>query len=272
MTADVLTIADELREEGVHLTAIDLYGWLLGYDDSAAAHFGIGQSYGKTGHYDAALEHLDLAFAMDPDRPTGYGYYAYILERAGRMAEADRAYRRALRGTERDDLWTRSHQAWFLEKDGRLDEAERTFQAILADSPKHTWSSKRYALLLRHNEKPAQARAVLTAAVRDGGLYARLNLLEYLLLTGAPDYGACRAELGDPTEPDWLPVLLELFNYYREHLLPGRPDPDRLARWTTSAEALTAGVHRDFDDLTALLADRNGDMATWRGQLARLQR
>jgi tetratricopeptide (TPR) repeat protein len=257
----------------VHQRAIDVYTWLLTHDDSADAHFGAGQSYGKLGSYGAALTHLDVAFTRNPDRPAGQGYYAYILERAGRMAEAGDRYDRALRGAERDDLWTRSHHAWFLEKDGRPDAAERAFAAILAEHPTHTWSSKRYASLLCRRGRPAQARKILRASIdaSPGNLYARLNELEHLLLTSDEDYPTVRAGF-DGTGPDWLPVLLELFDHYRDHLLPGRPDPARLARWEAGAARLAAGVHRDFDDLTALLASRGGDVATWRRQLDMLRR
>ena len=39
------------------------------------------------------------------------------------------------------------------------------------------------------------------------------------------------------------------------------------AAWEREADALTDSVHRDFDDLTALLADRGGDLDTWRRQI-----
>lgn len=271
---DVIAIADELRRDGVYLMAIDLYAWLLDHDDTADAHFGIGQSYGKLGDYQAALRHLDVAFERDPERAIGAGYYAYILERAGRMAEAGQWYERALRGAERDDLWTRSHHAWFLEKDGRFDAARRAFEVILKDSPTHTWSSKRYALLLRRMGNEESARQVLRRAMSDApnSVYAKLNYLEYLLVTESADYERFRVCFGDPVRPEWLPVLLELFDHYRWQLSTGRPDAERLARWTESADELPSGVHRDFDDLTALLARRGGDVAAWQDQLARLRR
>ena len=34
--------------------------------------------------------------------------------------------------------------------------------------------------------------------------------------------------------------------------------------WEEAAQAQPDSVHRDFDDLTALLDERNGDVATWR--------
>ena len=75
---------------------------------------------------------------------------------------------------------------------------------------------------------------------------------------------AFRESLDPIGEPPWYPVVVELFDLYREHLLPGRPDPARLAAWEEAAQAQPDSVHRDFDDLTALLDERNGDVATWR--------
>src|ERR1700757_4318533 len=65
---EVLRVADWLREDDIYNVAIDLYQWLLDRDESAAAHFGIGQCYGKIYDYGKALDHLDKAFESDPER------------------------------------------------------------------------------------------------------------------------------------------------------------------------------------------------------------
>jgi tetratricopeptide (TPR) repeat protein len=266
---EVLAVADRLREDDIYNVAIELYTWLLDQRKSADAHFGIGQCYGKIYDYAAALAHLDQAFEQDPERSEGASYYAYILERHDRMEEADRLYRQALAGAEADDLWARSHYAWFLEKWGRTDDARRAYDDVLERNPSHTWTIKRYALLLRRLGDDARARSLLRDAVErtPENKFAALNYLEYLLLTEDDGYVAFRASLDPLDGPPWYPVVVNLFDYYRDHLLPSRPDASKLAAWERAADALSDSVHRDFDDLTALLADRGGDLDTWRRQI-----
>ena len=268
-TKDVLAEADRLREDDLYNQAIELYAQLLEQGDSADAHFGIGQCYGKVYDYDRALEHLDKAFAADPERSDGASYYAYILERHERMDEADALYRRALAGAEADDLWARSHYAWFLEKWGRTDDACRAYDDVLERNAAHTWTIKRYALLLDRLGDRDKARALLRDAV-PGNRFAALNYLEYLLFTDDEEYPSFRASMEPLEGPAWYPVVVELFDYYRDHLLGGTSDPERLAKWEADADALTDSVHRDFDDLTALLAARGGDGETWQRMIQAL--
>jgi tetratricopeptide (TPR) repeat protein len=267
--AEVLAAADQLRQDDIYNVAIELYKWLLERDESAAAHFGIGQCYGKIYDYEAALAHLDKAFEQGPERSEGASYYAYILERHGRMEDADRWYRQALAGAESEDLWARSHYAWFLEKLGRTDDACRAYEDVLERNPSYTWASKRYALLLHRLGDAERARALLSDALERApeNRFAALNYLEYLLLTEDDEYAALRASLDPPDGPAWYPVLLDLFDYYRHHLLPSRPDAETLAAWETEADALKDSVHRDFDDLTALLSERGGDVDVWQRQI-----
>src|SRR3954465_5111502 len=210
MAAPELAAADRLREDDLYNQAIEIYTRLLEEDgDSADAHFGIGQCYGKVYDYERALEHLDKAFAQDPRRSEGASYYAYILERHGRMDEADKWYRQALAGAEADDLWARSHHAWFLEKWGRTDEACRAYDDVLERNAAHTWTIKRYALLLHRLGAPGpagppppdgsgRARPLLRDAV-PGNKFAALNYLEYLLFTDDDEYPSFRASM-EPLE------------------------------------------------------------------------
>jgi tetratricopeptide (TPR) repeat protein len=225
---EVLAVADQLREDDIYNVAMELYGWLLERDESAEAHFGLGQCSGKVYDYERALEHLDRAFALDPERSEGASYYAYILERHGRMDDADRWYRRALEGAESEDLWARSHYAWFLEKWGRTDDACRAYEDVLERNAAHTWTVKRYALLLHRLGDEARARALLRDAA-EGNRFGALNYLEYLLYTDDDEYPSFRASMEPLDGPAWYPVVVELFDYYRDHLLPGTSDPERLA-------------------------------------------
>ncbi|GDY31740.1 tetratricopeptide repeat protein [Gandjariella thermophila] len=269
---EVMAVADRLREDDIYHAAIEVYQWLLDGGESPDARFGLGQCYGKLYDFDTAAAHLERAFADDPGRSAGASYYAYVLERLGRMDEADRWYRYALGGAESDDPWARSHHAWFLEKWGRVEDACRAYEDVLARQPGYTWASKRYAMLLHRLGRPERARDLLraTAERTPGNRFAALNYLEYLLLTEHDGYVAFRASLDATEGPAWYPVMLAMYDYYREHLLPGRPDRARLAAWEAAADALPDSVHRDFDDLTALLADRGGDVDAWRAQVRRL--
>jgi tetratricopeptide (TPR) repeat protein len=264
---EVLAVADWLREDDIYNVAIELYQWLLETDESAAAHFGIGQCYGKVYDYDAALVHLDEAFRKDPQRSEGASYYAYILERHKRMDDAESWYRQALAGAESDDLWARSHYAWFLEKWGKNDDARRAYEDVLERNPAYTWAVKRYALLLLGLGENDRAKQLVHDAVEraPGNRFAALNYLEFLLLTGDYEYAAFRASLDPDEGPAWYPVMLDLFDYYREHLLTSDPDPTRLSALESATGSLKESVHRDFDDLTMKLAERDGDdLNTWR--------
>lgn len=269
---EALATADLLRESAAYGVAIELYRWVLSRTESARARFGLGQSLGKSGDHAQALEHLERAFALEPERLQGAGYFAYILERRGRLREAGEWYERALAGPEADDLWVRSHHAWYVEKCGRTEDARAAYEDVLARNPQHTWTVKRYALMRRRLGDGEGARALLQEAVEraPGNRYAEANLLEYLLLTRSPDYPAQRTSLVTEGAPAWFGFLLELFDFCRDSLLPGRGDEERLARLRSLADALPATLHRDFDDLTALLEECGGDMGAWRDLLRRL--
>ena len=269
---EVVEAAEQLREDDVYNVAIELYQWLLDQEETSTAHFGIGQCSGKIYDYDTAADHLGRAFELDPDRTEGATYYAYILERLGRLDEAAKWYERGLAGDDADDLWSRSHHAWFLEKWGRPDEACAAFEEVLGRNPAYTWATKRYALLLRSLGRRDEAEEIITGS-RSGvaNLFSKMNLLEYRLIDeDKPAYAEVRTTIDPSTGPPWVPVLLELFDIYGEVLLPKGEDPERIARWEAKADGLTDSVHRDFDDLTALLESRGGDVGTWKGMIQRL--
>src|SRR5947209_14847595 len=252
---EVLAVADWLREEDIYNVAIELYRWLLELQETPDAHFGIGQCYGKIYDYDTALAHLDEAFRKDPNRSDGASYYAYILERHERMEDADHWYRKALEGVESDDLWARSHYAWFLEKWGKDDDACRAFDDVLERNPAYTWAVKRYALLLRRLGENERAKSLMRAAVERAptNRFAALNYLEFLLLTEDEEYATFRASLDGGDGPAWYPVMQDEFGSFRDCLLLGDRDEARLAELEGSMRTLNESVHRDFDDLTAML-------------------
>jgi len=262
----VLEVAEYLREEDIYNLAIELYDHLLSAEETSIAHFGIGQCYGKIYDYARAASHLERAFALDPARQAGASYFAYILERLGRLDEAAPWYQRALAGPDGEDLWARSHYAWFLEKWGRPRDAAAAYEDVLARNPAYTWALKRYALLLRTQGEEERALGLLQDAVRrlPQNLFVRLNLVEFLLLTGRDE--AYERESADARRlggPPWAAALLDLFDYMHRHILAGSRDPAWVAAWEERARALTDSVHRDFDDVRELVATRGGDVEEW---------
>lgn len=264
---DVAAAADHLREDDLYHVAIELYGWLLERQETSAARYGMGQCHGKIYDYETAAEHLGRAFELDPDRTLGASYYAYILERLGRLDAAAPWYERALEGDDAGDLWARSHYAWFLEKCGKPDESVAAYRDVLERNPSYTWAVKRLALLLRNLGRREDAEKVIAGAVASAptNLFARLNLLEYRLIDeDAAGYAQVRATVSPLAGPPWHAVVVALFDLYRDCLLPGMPDGARFSAWEATAVGLTDSVHRDFDDLTELLSSRGGDVETWR--------
>jgi tetratricopeptide (TPR) repeat protein len=263
--ATVTEVAEYLREADLYQLAIELYRHLLRSGESALLHFGIGQCHGKIYEFDAALQHLQRAFTLEPDRVTGAEYYAYILERHGRFDAAEPWYQRALAGPAGEDLWTRSHYAWFLEKAGRVEDAIKWYEDVLARNPGYTWAVKRLALLTLRRGDPERATTMMRDALErfPASPFAKLNYLEYLTLREDPAAAAFRStiEAGELAPP--FRALLDLLDIYRELLLPRRADPARTAAFEKVAAGLTDSVHRDVDDLTELLASRGGDVPEW---------
>jgi tetratricopeptide (TPR) repeat protein len=64
--------------------------------DSALLRYSIGNEHLKSGNYDAAIEALEHAVALDATYTGAWKLYASALEHAGRHAEALDAYRRGI--------------------------------------------------------------------------------------------------------------------------------------------------------------------------------
>lgn len=266
-------VADHLREADVYHVARQLYERLLSRSgESARLRFAIGQCHGKAYDYAAALEHLDRAFELDPQRIEGASYYAYILERHERMDDAERWYQRAIDAGD-DDLWTLSHHAWFLEKAGRPDDAEAAFRDVLDRNPAYTWAIKRLALLLAAQGRSDEADELLANAVSDlgGNPFVVLNRLEFLLVQErTEDYARERAGLADDELALPVQITLALFDLVTGWLSEARWNPEGVARLHALTSRLTDSVHRDVDDLTALLERRGADLGEWNALVGRL--
>ena len=263
----VFDVAEYLREEDLYQLAIELYDHLLPRRDTAEVHFGIGQCHGKIYDYETAIGHLQRAFELDPDRAEGANYHAYILERLERTDEADAWYRKALAGLYGEDLWTLSHYAYFLEKAGRRDEARKAYDAVLDLDPGYTWAVKRYAVFLLAEGEGDRAEELMRGALEafPERPFVKLNYLEFQILRGDRDaYQRYFREIADEAPAPWFPVVVSLMDYFFRYLLQGESDPEQVRDYERRATALVDSVHRDFDDLNALLAEKGGDEKEWK--------
>ena len=264
----VFEAAEYLRDQDVYKVALQLYEGLLREDDAKPdVHYGIGECCGKIYEYERALRHLRRAFELEPGRTRGANYLAYILERNLLMDEAAGWYRKAIAAGYGDDLWTLSHHAYFLEKHGKTREAERVYQDVLARNPAYTWAVKRYAVFLLKQGQPDRSEALMREALEKYGdrPFAPLNSLEYLILRErGQEYQSFRTSMGYDRLDVPYQVVVDLLDYFWHHLLRGTRDPARLEAFERRAHGLRDSVHRDFDDLTELLASRGGDLQEWR--------
>src|SRR5436305_660388 len=81
-------------------------------------------------------------------------------------------------------------RAGFRDHWGRTDEACRAYDDVLERNAAHTWTIKRYALLLHRLGEEERARRLLRDAAERGGgnRFAALNYLEYLLIADDDGY------------------------------------------------------------------------------------
>ncbi|WP_106259030.1 tetratricopeptide repeat protein [Stenomitos frigidus] len=262
----IVETAEFLRHQDIYNVALPLYDYLLQQQPTADTYFGIGQCYGKAYQYQTALFYLQQAFQQG-DRTEGADYYAYILERNLLMDQAEQWYQIALKNGYADDLWTLSHYAYFLEKDNQLDAAERVYQSVLQQNPAYTWAVKRYALLLLKQHQVDRSLELMQRSLEQfpNNPFVKLNYLEYLIIRGdVPTYEAYASSLNNPQLVLPFQTLIALFEYFQHYLLQGQSNPEKLAAYQAKAQGLKDSIHRDFDDLNALLVASNGDLATWR--------
>lgn len=84
------------------------------------------------GRQDAAIDVAKQVQGRDPMNPAGYGFEASAELKAGRLALAERAYRKAL-GLAPNLLQPRAFLGWALMDDGKVDEARAEFSKLPQD-------------------------------------------------------------------------------------------------------------------------------------------
>ncbi|MBE9192351.1 tetratricopeptide repeat protein [Gloeocapsopsis crepidinum LEGE 06123] len=269
--ASIAEVADFLRAEDVYKVTTKLYQHLLKYKETPDFHYGIGQCYGKTYNYETSLYHLEQAFITN--RSEGANYYAYILERNFLMDRAYEWYHKALKNGYDDDLWTLSHYAYFLEKYNRLEEAKQVYNDVLTKNPAYTWAVKRYAVfLLKQNDSNRSVQVIQDALQKfPNNPFVKLNYLEYLIIRGMlEEYDEYSQSLGYDELVLPFQILIDLFDYFCYFLLQGKTDSMRVKSYKEKVKKFKDGIHRDFDDLTDILAANNGDLVEWKRLLEAL--
>ncbi|PPS43410.1 hypothetical protein [Chroococcidiopsis sp. TS-821] len=263
--ASIAEVADFLRTKDVYKVTTLLYQHLLKHQDTPDFHYGIGQCYGKTYDYTTALHHLEQAFSTN--RSEGANYYAYILERNFLMERADEWYQKALQNGYDNDLWTLSHYAYFLEKYNRLEAAEQVYNDVLTKNPAYTWAVKRYAIfLLKQNDSNRSVRVMQDALQKfPHNPFVKLNYLEYLIIQDMlEEYDEYSQSLGCDELVLPFQILIDLFDYFCYFLLQGKTNSERIKLYEEKVKKYKDGIHRDFDDLTELLASKNGNLVEWK--------
>ncbi|MBD3216484.1 MAG: hypothetical protein GF311_27975 [Candidatus Lokiarchaeota archaeon] len=220
---------------------------------------------GKSGRFAESLSCFDTipdAWNMDGVA----GYYAYILEKNGRLDDACAQYRHALSTREHDSLWTQSHFAYCLEKAERFDEAERAYRAVLDRSPAYTWAVKRLACFLlrrsRHRESLALHRETLSRY--PDNMYAHVNFLEYCLYWRSErSFQRHVAAMVGLSIPPKMEVVIALLRYFGFYLMYGRTEVAKRNACIRQCGNIDTTIHRDFDELDEMVAADKSCSLEW---------
>lgn len=135
-------------------------------DDELQGHFTRGARHLGDGQPEAAIQELEAARQMEPERGTIYGLLAAATAAAGRPEQAIALYRRALE-LEPDEAAHHNNLGTLLARRGNLDEALAHFDRAARLDPNRspTYFFNRGAALLNAG-RPADALPALEQAVR----------------------------------------------------------------------------------------------------------
>ena len=213
------TWADALHRHGLLDSAIREYGELASSTNEAEPLLQLAEIYDRMGRRSDALTAAHNAAARRPDDPKAILYRGYMLEKAGKLQEAEGAYRQALRINPADALLM-NNLASVLTAQGRdLDEAKRLIEDALK----------------QHPDAP-EFRDTLA------GVYARKHMYDSSIQIL---YGLVRTY---PQETS-----------YRVHLASTLLDKgDRAAAGSELARLRKDTVPKDLEDAVSLLATRLG--------------
>lgn len=264
---DLVRSADVLRARGYYRVPCALYTRALELEESEAARTGLGVSLGKLSRFVEARAALAPVFSARTAYHDQTAYWAYVLERSHEYESALAAYDLAIASVVAPDPWTLGHRAYCLEKMGRGDEAVDAYRAALAAFPEDTWSRKRFALFLGSRDDEHLGRKVLVS----GCLFVKsqvlslMNLLEFAVLKADTSLAREAAEQvrSHPEARDAHRVLVDVILWAGSSKLGNAIDPIDGSTLLARVEALEVPVHRDFDDLSAVVRASGGDVERW---------
>ena len=177
---------------------------------AADVQFAIGRQHEEAGRLDEAEKAYRAALAKAPKRADVEGRLAIVLDQKGLNAEADQHFERALKLAPRDaDLLCDRGYCSYLR--GKHDDADRSLRAALAVAPKHARAHTNLGLVLAARGDQPGALAEFARAGTDAA-DARANLGLALALGGQVEAArdqyaqALAAKPGSPAATEGLRV------------------------------------------------------------------
>ena len=198
--------------------------------------------------FEAALAELVDAQAASADLPGAHLNLGVLHSREGNPAEAERAYRRALR-FDPGFAAAALNLANLLNRQGRNDEAEAALRRSVERAPEEGELHYSLGLLLAEEERDEDAAASLGRAARLLPAHARVRYNQGLVLqrlgrVDAAEAALVAANAVDPRDPDVLAALV--------HLLLGNGDHDRALAYAEALQQLdpaAAGPQRLLEEI-----------------------
>ncbi len=129
------TWAEALRRHGLLDSAIREYSGLASSTDQAEPLLQLAEIYNGLGQQSEALHAAEQAVARRPDDAKTQLYTGYMLEKAGKLQEAERAYRQALKIRPTDPLLMNNLASVLAAQGQNLDEARGLIEDALKQNP-----------------------------------------------------------------------------------------------------------------------------------------
>ncbi len=234
------TLATDLERLEAMLQAA---GELCGAPGERAGRLGLDAGWAITqGRLPAALRLADAVLARFPDDPTAWNQRGRVLDRTGRLAEAEEAYRRAVRSDPKHPhAW--GNLGLVLRGRGRPAEAIDAFRRQAEVAPDRAFAHRELGLLLLQEGRAAEAISPLARAAvlepKEPAAPFALGRAHLALGQARRAVEAFERGLSLRRSPYWL-------NEAAWALAEANAELDRAAAW---AEAAVAGHARHLAEL-----------------------